>query len=177
MLRMVHNILDISRAEDAQLVLHREPTDIAKLLERTRTLMARRAEDKRVSVVLDGPSEGLLCHCDPDIVRRMLENLVDNAIRYTPSRSRVVLSVGGPEDGQLVLRVCDGGPGVPEAERARIFEKYAQLDRPDDRAQQRFGRGIGLTFVKMAAEAHGGRVWVEDSPPRGACFQVRLPAC
>jgi signal transduction histidine kinase len=74
-----------------------------------------------------------------------------------------------------MLSVADGGPGIPEAERERVFEKYAQLDRADDRAQQRFGRGIGLTFVKMAVEAHGGRIWVEDRAVRGACFQIRLP--
>jgi signal transduction histidine kinase len=175
MLRMVHNILDISRGEDAGLVLHSEQTDVAGLLERTRALMSRRAQDKRVAVEVLGPSEGICFDCDPDLIRRVLENLLDNALRYTPSRSTVQLGVGVGEQGELMLSVADGGPGIPEAERERVFEKYAQLDRADDRAQQRFGRGIGLTFVKMAVEAHGGRIWVEDRAVRGACFQIRLP--
>jgi two-component system sensor histidine kinase/response regulator len=175
MLRMVHNILDISRGEDAGLALHRERTDVAGLLERTRALMSRRAQDKRVAVEVLGPSEGICFDCDPDLIRRVLENLLDNALRYTPSRSTVQLGVGLGAKGELMLSVADGGPGIPEAERERVFEKYAQLDRPDDHAQQRFGRGIGLTFVKMAVEAHGGQIWVEDRAVRGACFQIRLP--
>jgi two-component system, sensor histidine kinase and response regulator len=175
MLRMVHNLLDISRAEDAGLVLRKERTDVAKLLVRTAALMERRARDKKVTILREGPAEGVWCECDPDIVRRMLENLVDNALRYTPSRSQVTLEVCHPEAGEIAVSVRDQGPGVPEAERARVFEKYAQLDRPADRAQQRFGRGIGLTFVKMAADAHGGRIWVDEAPPRGAAFQLRLP--
>jgi len=137
--------------------------------------MSRRAQDKRVAVEVLGPSEGICFDCDPDLIRRVLENLLDNALRYTPSRSTVQLGVGLGAKGELMLSVADGGPGIPEAERERVFEKYAQLDRPDDHAQQRFGRGIGLTFVKMAVEAHGGQIWVEDRAVRGACFQIRLP--
>jgi two-component system OmpR family sensor kinase len=75
----------------------------------------------------------------------------------------------------LCVSVADGGPGIPEQERARIFEKYAQLERKDDKAQKRFGRGIGLSFVKMVVDAHHGLIRVLDNPPRGARFEVVLP--
>ncbi|MFM2421020.1 MAG: hypothetical protein RL385_5743 [Pseudomonadota bacterium] len=154
---------------------HREWKLIEKLAGDIAALVLAEFPCERVAVEVLGPSEGICFDCDPDLIRRVLENLLDNALRYTPSRSTVQLGVGVGEQGELMLSVADGGPGIPEAERERVFEKYAQLDRADDRAQQRFGRGIGLTFVKMAVEAHGGRIWVEDRAVRGACFQIRLP--
>jgi signal transduction histidine kinase len=103
-----------------------------------------------------------------------VENLLDNAIRYTPTGGRVELAVH--DQGESVqISVADGGPGIPEEERARVFEKYAQLERTVDKAQKRFGRGIGLSFVKMVVDAHQGQIYVRDNPPRGARFDIALP--
>jgi signal transduction histidine kinase len=174
MLRMVHDILDVSRAEEAGMNLKLEDVDFVAMTERAAALMSRRAEERRVTLVAETGGGELMLKADPDLIRRVIENLLDNAIRYTPSGGRVSLSLAdlGKE---LCVSVADGGPGIPEEERARIFEKYAQLERKDDKAQKRFGRGIGLSFVKMVIDAHGGQIRVLDNPPRGARFEVVLP--
>jgi two-component system, sensor histidine kinase and response regulator len=174
MLRMVHNLLDVSRAEDATLALTMSALDLTSLVQKTCALMSRRASEKRVQLSADAPPHPLLLSADQDLTRRLLENLIDNAVRYTPAQGRVmvVLRDAGEE---LALTIADEGPGVPPEQRERVFEKYAQLDRTADREQQRFGRGIGLAFVKLAVQAHGGRIWIDENKPRGARFEIRLP--
>jgi signal transduction histidine kinase len=174
MLRMVHNMLDVSRAEDATLALRIERIDLAALVQQTCALMSRRAEEKRVVLVADVEGAPLLIDADNDLMRRLVENLVDNAVRYSSSGGRVTVSARDG-DGEIALTIADEGPGVPREQRERIFEKYAQLDRTVDRAQHRFGRGIGLAFVKLAVQSHGGRIWVDDNLPTGARFELRFP--
>lgn len=174
MLRMVHNMLDVSRAEDAVLALRLTRIDVAALVKKTCALMARRAEEKRVRLSAQTPDQEVWLEADADLLRRVLENLIDNAARYTAAGGSIMVSVF--EDGAEVgVRIADEGPGVPLDQRERIFEKYAQLDRTVDRAQQRFGRGIGLAFVKLAVSSHHGRIWVEDNVPKGARFELRFP--
>jgi signal transduction histidine kinase len=128
-----------------------------------------------VSLVVDCAESELPIEADNDLLRRLVENLLDNALRYTSSGGRVTVSASR-HNGELRLAVADQGPGIPVDQREHIFEKYAQLDRVTDQAQKRFGRGIGLAFVKLAVESHGGRIWVEDNKPVGACFELRFPA-
>ncbi|HEX6244826.1 MAG TPA: ATP-binding protein [Polyangiales bacterium] len=174
MLRMVHDILDVSRAEEAGMTLRKEPLDLVALARRAAALMARRAEERRVSLGVELGVSELKARVDADLLRRVLENLLDNAIRYTPSHGRVEIVVRDLGE-HAQLSVADGGPGIPPAERARIFEKYAQLERTEDRAQQRFGRGIGLSFVKLVVDAHQGRIEVGDNLPHGARFDIVVP--
>jgi two-component system sensor histidine kinase/response regulator len=111
-------------------------------------------------------------HVDPDLLRRLLANLVENAIRHAPAKSKVFVKTRD-EEGGLVIRVIDSGRGVPPDLRERIFDPFIQLEGLD-RPETRGGRGLGLTFCKLAAEAHGGRIWVEDASP-GSVFVVSLP--
>lgn len=175
MLRMVHNLLDVSRGEDATLALRVERVDLGGLVQKACALMARRAEERQVVLASHVPQNtALWIDADSDLLRRVVENLIDNAVRYTAQGGHVTVSAidAGAELG---IAVADEGPGIPVEQRERIFEKYAQLDRSVDRAQQRFGRGIGLAFVKLAVQSHGGRIWVEDNSPRGARFELRMP--
>ena len=174
MLRMVHDILDVSRAEEAGMSLRKEPVDLVGLARRAAARMARRAEERRVTLGVELGVNELKARVDADLLRRVLENLLDNAIRYTSSQGRVEILVRDLGD-HAQLSVADGGPGIPLAERARIFEKYAQLERNVDKAQQRFGRGIGLSFVKMVVDAHQGQIEVGDNLPHGARFDIVVP--
>jgi signal transduction histidine kinase len=137
--------------------------------------MSRRAGERRVTVVAQVSAPDLPLEADNDLLRRLVENLLDNALRYTSSGGRVTVSASRL-DGELSLCVADQGPGIPLDQREHIFEKYAQLDRPSDEAQKRFGRGIGLAFVKLAVQSHGGRIWVDDNLPSGARFELRFPS-
>jgi two-component system sensor histidine kinase/response regulator len=167
LLRMIMNLLDISKADEGRLVPARQPIVLAGLIAEIAAGMSARARTNEVEIVADSAPQ--LLHGDPDLVRRVLENLVDNAIRHAPAESRVRIT--SVDHGTTVeLRVADGGPGVPPALRERVFDRFVQGDAPS-----RGSRGLGLAFCKLAVEAHGGAIWIEDANP-GAVFCVRFPA-
>ncbi|HET7503502.1 MAG TPA: hybrid sensor histidine kinase/response regulator [Kofleriaceae bacterium] len=167
LLRMIMNLLDLSKADEGRLVPASQPIELSGLAAEVKTAMAARARTADVDLVADVPSRTI--HGDPDLIRRMLENLVDNAIRHAPERSAVRVSAAdqGPH---VEIRVADAGPGVPPALRERVFDRFVQGE-----AASRAGRGLGLAFCKLAVEAHGGAIWIEDAQP-GAVFCVRLAA-
>jgi signal transduction histidine kinase len=111
-------------------------------------------------------------YVDEDLFRRTLANLVENAIRYAPPESTVTLTAARLDSG-TEIRVADAGSGIPLEMRDKVFDPFVQVEagaHPIARA----GRGLGLTFCKLVALAHGGRIWVEDAAP-GAIFCIRLP--
>jgi two-component system sensor histidine kinase/response regulator len=111
-------------------------------------------------------------HADPDLLRRVLENLVDNAIRHAPPQSAIRLSTSAG-DGATLIRVADQGRGVPAEQRDKVFEAFAQ-GSAEAALSFRTTRGLGLAFCKIAVEAHGGTITIEDAQP-GAVFCIRLP--
>ncbi|UXU89122.1 ATP-binding protein [Burkholderia sp. S-53] len=119
--------------------------------------------------MLDAPATHV---CDPKLVARALLNLIRNGARY--ASRRVLLAAAGDRSGALVLSVDDDGPGIPAAERARVFEPFQRLDSSRDR--QTGGFGLGLAIVRRVALVHGGDVRLEDSPLGGARFVITLPA-
>ncbi len=175
MLRMVHNVLDLTRDENAHLSLHPTRVDLTALAQRTCALMANRAEERRIQFETRLALENPIVIADEDLLRRLIENLLDNAVRYSRPAMPVQLTLEDDSNDRVALSVTDSGPGIPPGSEKLIFEKYAQLDRSTDRAQQRFGRGLGLPFVKRVVDAHGGSVEVANVEPQGACFKVRLP--
>jgi len=127
------------------------------------------AEEKRIAVALDQPAA---VECSVDAVRlgQVVNNLLDNALKYTPAGGGVVLALRR-EAGHAVLTVTDNGPGIAPAEREAVFRR---LYRSDASRSQR-GLGLGLSMVKAIVEAHGGTVAAGDAPSGGACLTVRLP--
>jgi signal transduction histidine kinase len=108
---------------------------------------------------------------DRELTRRLLQNLVHNAVKHAPENTAVRIEAGVDTDG-LVVRVIDKGPGVPRDELESIFDRFRTLQ--DDPARSG-SHGLGLAFCRMAAEAQGGRIWVEDREGHGASFCVRIP--
>jgi two-component system, sensor histidine kinase and response regulator len=171
MMRLILNLLDINKSEEGQLVASLAPLDVRALATTVVEAAQVRAQAKEVELVHDlGAVEGLAA--DRDLLRRVLENLLDNALRYAPKSSRISLTVQVHE-GEIELRVADEGQGVPAELREGIFERFVQLDS-GARTAPRTGRGLGLTFCRLAIEAQGGRIYVEDGSP-GAVFCIRLP--
>jgi len=109
-------------------------------------------------------------HADPDLLWRLIANLVDNAIRHAPEGSEVRIEVAAAGTG-VELSIADSGPGVPLALRDTAFDRF---ESGGDHAG-RTNRGLGLAFCKLVVEAHHGRIWIEDGSP-GAIFRVHLPA-
>jgi signal transduction histidine kinase len=168
-LHLLEALLDITAAEAGALKLHRDPLDLRALTERAADLYREVAEEKKISVILDQPAPAEL---PADAIRlgQAVNNLLDNALKYTPAGGTVTLALRD-EPRAVVLTVSDNGPGVPLAEREAIFRR---LYRSDASRSQR-GLGLGLSLVKAIVEAHGGTVSVESRLGAGSTFTLQLP--
>jgi signal transduction histidine kinase len=170
LLRLILNLLDISRSDEGSLPLRRSEVALEVLAASVVEELELRATMSNVK--LEHSIEPSSVSGDPDILRRVVANLVDNAIRHAPEGSAVVIGAR-VANGHLTIEVIDRGPGIPPEQRQRIFDPFVQLEA-GERVVTRLGRGLGLTFCRVAAEAHGGRIEVRDACP-GAIFALMLP--
>jgi signal transduction histidine kinase len=168
--RLILNLLDISKSEEGKLSARPSQVDLTALVRDALESLEVKASAAEVS--LEQNLEATAIYADPDLTRRVLENLLDNAIRHAPKGARVLLSSAARAQA-VEVRVEDTGSGISPALREKIFEPYVQLEA-DPGATTRSGRGLGLTFCRLAVEAHGGKIWVEDANP-GARFCFELP--
>jgi signal transduction histidine kinase len=169
--RMISNLLDLSKADEGQLAPSASDHDLGALLDEVLSELSVNALEREVE--LSTVVEATLVHADRDLIQRVLANLVENAIRYSPRKTTVTIS-SAPVEGGTEVRVADAGRGIEAGMRERVFNAFVQVDSGSERAVARSSRGLGLTFCKVAVEAHGGRIWVEDAAP-GAVFCLRLP--
>ncbi len=165
---MVTTMLDVSRLEAGQMPLDRSAVDLAAAARAVVASLASLAEGRRVSI--DSPTGPVMADGDPEILRRVIANLVANAFKFTPEDGEVRIAVEQKE-GLARLAVSDTGCGIPPEYHAKIFEKFAQVDQP----QCRYSTGLGLTFCKLAVEAHGGQVGVQSQVGQGSTFWFVLP--
>jgi signal transduction histidine kinase len=170
LLNMLLNLLDIGRGDEGGLAPRREPIVLADLFQQVIDDMSLKADAAKLTCVAD--SQAISIAADPSLLRRVLENLLENAIRHAPEASEIRLAARVLDDSSVEVRISDQGPGIAPDARTRIFEPFVQLDS-GERVAARTGRGLGLTFCKVAVEAHGGRIWIEDGNP-GAVFCLTL---
>ena len=170
LMRLVLNLLDISKGEEGHLAPRVTEVDFAALAAGLAETFELRARTQGATLAMT--LEVKKFRADLDLIRRVIENLTDNAIRHAPAGSTVRL-VALPSSGGVELRVADAGEGIAPELRETIFERFAQVEVAAQ-AQNRTGRGLGLTFCKLAVEAHGGTISIEDANP-GTVFVVRLP--
>jgi len=170
--RLVDDLLDVSRLTTGKVRLDRRPVDLGDLVASAMTAWRAAGRFARHEVSVDASPVWIAA--DETRVEQILENLVGNALKYTPPGGRVTVQVG-PEGDTAVLRVADTGPGMPPGLGNKVFDLFVQGDRDLDRSQG--GLGIGLTLVKTLVALHGGRVDVRsDGLEPGAVFTVRLPS-
>jgi len=171
MSRIVDDLLTLARADMGALELRRERVDLGEVAEDVWRSLQRMAEEKglKFSLARDGevPVWG-----DRDRLRQLVVNLVDNALKYTPSGGEVVLKVGR-QDALALLSVKDTGEGIPPEDQERVFERFYRVDKA--RSREKGGTGLGLSICKWIAEAHGGRIWLKSEIGRGSTFTVELP--
>jgi signal transduction histidine kinase len=170
LMRLLLNLLDISKSEEGRLEPLRAEVDISALVAGVFEALSVRARAKSIELVSDVGA--VSASADVDLLRRVLENLLDNALRHAPEESVVRVSTVSRPDA-VEIRISDAGPGIPPGKHESIFDRFVQVDG-GNRPLTRSGRGLGLSFCRLAAEAHGGRIWVEDGAP-GAVFCVSLP--
>lgn len=171
--RMVLDLLDIRLAEDGR--LQPEPTrvDIESLLTDITQTFRGRAVGSNTNLELADSIDDLTVSADRELLRRVVQNLAANCLKYAPGGT-VRLNAQLRTPSSLLVSVEDDGPGVPPDLREQIFQMWTKAER-DDRGRHRDSRGIGLYFSRLATEAHGGRIWVEDSDLGGARFCIELP--
>jgi two-component system sensor histidine kinase BaeS len=171
--RLVEDLRTLSVAEAGGLGLEREPIDVVAFLGRVADGFASRAGSAGVELRLGRVAEGLEVEADPAALARVLDNLVDNALRYAaPGAVELGARSAG---GEVLITVRDHGPGLPEGEADRLFERFYRGD-PSRARQEGTGSGLGLSIAKALVEAHGGRLEARDHPEGGAEFTVVLPA-
>ncbi len=175
LLSLVSDILDIARLESGNMPLALEQADLGLLLGATVEQIAPLARPAEIDILITCPDELPPVHIDSGVIRRVLSNLLDNAIKFTPRGGKIeVWSSTGPAGlpGSVWIGVSDTGPGIPPEKQQALFEKYIQLDQPTGR---RAGTGLGLHYCKLAVEAHGGKIWVESPAGQGSTFVIQLP--
>ncbi len=165
LLRMILNLLDLSRSDEGRLVPARENIDLAAHVASVLDDLRISAGALGIALAADIEANRPL-RADPSLLTRVLMNLVENGLRHSPEGGAVQVRARVEGDG-LVIRVADSGPGVPEELRHRVFERFESSGGTRN-------RGLGLAFCKAAVEAHGGTIWIEDAAP-GAMFCVRFP--
>jgi signal transduction histidine kinase len=169
-IRLVNSVLDVSKMEGTEMRLQFAPSDIAAV--------ARESVDELESLVgtrllvRDWPDEPVMALVDRDVVARVMQNLLGNALKFTPSAGSITVAVEANDD-MVRVAVSDTGPGIPREYRERVFEKFGQVEAASH--GQKFSTGLGLTFCRLAVEAHGGRIGVDSEVGHGSTFWFVLP--
>jgi two-component system OmpR family sensor kinase len=168
--RLVEDMLVLARADAGGYPLHVVNLDLGEVVADCRRALATLASERSVQIRSEEGSDVPL-RGDEDLLRRLVQNLLHNAIQHTPPGGIVAVSVAS-EPGGATIRVSDGGSGIPEDDRARIFDRFVRLD--EERGGN--GTGLGLPIARWIVEAHGGTLILEASGPRGSTFCATLTA-
>ena len=167
--RMLTTFMDISEAESGAMRLQLQQADLRPLVEEACELYQMLAEEKEIHLEL-APGDGAMATMDPDRVRQVLANLLDNAIKYTPRKGHVQVTVE-QHPQWAALNVLDSGPGIDPTDLPHIFDRLYR----GDKSRSHRGLGLGLSLVRAVVQAHGGKIAVRSAPGQGSCFSVQLP--
>jgi signal transduction histidine kinase len=170
---LVDSMLDVSRLEQGEVPLQHDMVDIAEIVQAVERQVGPRAKEKLTELTLNPLPDIPPTWIDGSMIRRLLINLIDNAIKYTPRQGKVSLTTTLTDD-TLTFAVADNGPGISKADQAHIFDKFSRVDYSNEAPS---GVGLGLAFCKLAAEAHGGTILVESEgiSGRGSTFYLSIP--
>jgi signal transduction histidine kinase len=171
LLRMILDLLDISRLEEGRFALESSAEDVLELARGAIEDAEAVADQREIELRLEAPHP-LRLEVDAGLLRRVLDNLIANAVRHSPARGVVTVRVAHGPDG-VELSVADQGNGIPSELREKVFEKYARLEVREARVTS--NRGLGLTFCQLAVSAHGGTIRADEAEGGGALFRVTLP--
>ncbi|WP_239307991.1 response regulator, partial [Frankia sp. Cj3] len=171
LIRLINDILDVERMSAGRLVLQRRTCEAADLLAAAVTELAAFADEAGVILRTDVTSGAVWA--DPDRINQTLTNLIGNAVKFSARGGTVTISSMPQDRGQL-FRVRDEGRGIPADALEKVFGRFEQIDASDSR--QKGGTGLGLAICRGIVEQHGGRIWAESEPGRGATFSFQLPA-
>jgi PAS domain S-box-containing protein len=168
--RLTKSLLDINRLESGQPITNKERVKPEQLINYAKQELITQANAKKLDVTINLSPDVPKINADRDMIERVLINLFQNAIKFTPTKGRI--EIGAKLDNDATrFWVLDSGSGVDPDYIDRIFDKYTRI-HPDERIK---GLGLGLAFCRLAVEGHGGRIWVENLPGSGAIFSFTIP--
>ena len=176
LLNRVDSLLDVSKMESG-LEVDTKPTELSTLVDNVCIELSPLAEELEIAITPEIGADLPLLQIDADKVERLILNLMDNALKFSPSRTQVTIrahepGAEGAAPGFVRVDVLDAGPGVPDEYKLLLFDRFVQVR---GRKGARRGTGLGLTFCRLVAETHGGRIWIDDNPAGGSIFSFTLP--
>lgn len=169
--RMITDLLETARGSSSEFKIQPHKLQFSKLCQDVLAQMWEQFQVKSQVIETDIPQDLPCVYADEELVRQVLVNLLDNAIKYTPSGGKIGISVLHRTAQKIQVSIRDNGPGIPEENRDRIFESHFRLQR--DEAQE--GYGLGLSVCQRIIRAHYGHIWVDSTPKGGGCFHFTLP--
>jgi heavy metal sensor kinase len=170
--RIVENLFMLARQPPEAASLMRETVRLDELVSDCARAATVLATQKGLLLRINGGLPAIALNGDDEMLKRMLLNLLDNAVKYTPAGGEISIAVAS-QNGNAQIIVSDTGIGIPAADQPRIFDRFYRVDRARSRAQG--GAGLGLSIARWIVEGHGGTVSVESAPGRGSLFKVELP--
>lgn len=181
LLEMVRDLLDISKMEDRKLKVAAEPLDLRALIEAAYTEQNVLAKKSNKTIEMEVRTDLPQVRGDADLIGRVITNLLSNSVKHTPKGARIVLlawpaaaHAAAPADAAVLVGIQDNGDGIPKEYHEKIFEKFGTVELRKSGAPK-LSTGLGLTFCRMAVDAHGGKLWLESEKGQGATFFFTLP--
>jgi len=171
-LRLVNNMIDITKLDAGFFELNLQNCDIVRLVENITLSVSEYIKNKSIDLIFDTDLKGFIVACDPDKVERVILNLLSNSIKFTKEGGSMTISMYITE-GSIAISIKDTGIGIPEDKIGIVFDRFRQVDKSLTRKQE--GSGIGLSIVKSLVELHGGEVSVKSEYGKGTEFIVRFP--
>jgi len=167
----INNLLEIAKIQSGELVLNLIYTNLNSLCENILKSFELIANSQNINLISQLPQEVIETKIDPKILRHIIENLLSNALKFSEPNSKIILELTEDNSPKIYLKVIDFGVGISDTDKLNIFQKFYVGSTPKKVSQI----GLGLSFCKMAIEAHGGKIKVEDNPQKGSIFTIELP--
>lgn len=176
LVNLVSDFLDVAKLEAGYIQLALEPMDLRELIDKSLDNFLFLAQKKQICLTKSVPGFIPLVQGDRPRLEQVINNLMSNAIKFTPADGRIELGVAAADDAHVKVWVKDSGVGIPHGEMAELFEKYRQCSNTTNIADSGYkGTGLGLVICKMVVQAHGGKIWVESEEGKGSTFSFSLP--
>jgi two-component system clock-associated histidine kinase SasA len=169
--QLITDILQASHGSNAELHIQPQEINLGVLFQDVLEMLQEQLATKMLNLETDIPSDLPLVYADPDRIRQVLMNLLDNAIKYTCQGGSIRISILHRTTQKVQASICDNGPGIPEDKQDQIFEDRFRLKRDQDQT----GYGIGLSLCRRIIRAHYGQIWVDSPTGQGSCFHFTLP--
>jgi signal transduction histidine kinase len=166
---MISTLLDVGRLEAGEMPLRLQPHNVAEIARKAASRFSPAL--KKRTLHCEAPPGPVVAACDADVIRRVLENLISNAVKFTASDGTIRINVQSNET-DVTISVVDNGQGIPPDQHKHIFEKFGQTESG---SEHRHSTGLGLAFCRLAVEAHRGKIGVQSQPGKGSTFWFNLP--